>query len=64
MCKCGEIHFEKKFAETYNRYADRGEVENCLIQRFMEEQAKLPPWRRSKTVMISCSCKRCSPYSL
>jgi hypothetical protein len=40
------------------------ENEHCLVQQFFEEQAKLPPLRRSKGAMIVCKCKNCNPYSL
>lgn len=60
MCKCLKI-FEKKLAD---KYIDRGDAERCLVQRYFEEQAKLPPAMQSSGAYISCPCKRCTPYTL
>lgn len=36
----------------------------CLIQKFFENQKRLPPAMRSKGAMICCRCKRCNPFTL
>lgn len=48
---------------------DNGEVigfqsEVCLVQKFFQEQKKLPQHRRQKSCMIPCPCSRCNSGSL
>lgn len=47
-----------------DRYISRSDVKNCLVQRFFEDQAKLPASVRANGAYISCPCKRCNPYTL
>lgn len=60
MRKSIENLFAEKLSEEYNKR----EPENCAVQRFFEEQQKLPPAMRSSAAYISCRCKRCNPYTL
>lgn len=55
-----DFKIDSKMIEELDLFKD----EYCLIQRFFEEQAKLPPSIRSKAAYISCPCKRCNPYTL
>ncbi len=55
----------KLAGEAWKRRQEKPcEIDECLVQKYFEEQEKLPESMRSKGAMISCPCKRCNPYTL
>lgn len=38
--------------------------ERCLVEEFFKRQERLPIYQRSKSCMISCPCRNCSPATL